>query len=187
MRKRLIFIAFGLAWACLVTAQPQRNFAIADALALKKISDPQVSPDGRWIAYVVSSIDLEEDSDSSDIYMIPFAGGEPITLTRSKESDSRPRWSPDGRYLGFLSSRENDNDQIWLLDRRGREAFPISNGLLMARKFFWYPRIRIPMRRKPTTRVRRRRNHPLSLPGFNLNGMRSVIWMIVALTFTFWI
>ena len=139
MRKLLIVLfasLFVMTWA---TAQPQRNFSVDDALALKNVSSPRMSPDGKWIAYVVSSIDLEEDSSSSDLYMVPFAGGEPIAMTRSTESDSHPRWSPDGRYLGFLSSRGEDKSQIWLLDRRGGEPFQLSSVKSGVNGFEWSP------------------------------------------------
>ncbi len=139
MRKLLIVLfasLFVMTWA---TAQPQRNFSVDDALALKNVSSPRMSPDGKWIAFVVSSIDLEEDSSSSDLYMVPFAGGEPIAMTRSTESDSHPRWSPDGRYLGFLSSRGEDKSQIWLLDRRGGEPFQLSSVKSGVNGFEWSP------------------------------------------------
>jgi dipeptidyl aminopeptidase/acylaminoacyl peptidase len=123
----------------LATAQTPRNFSIDDALALKNVADPRVSPDGKWIAYVVRSIDLEEDSSSSDIFMVPFEGGEPIAMTRSTESDSSPRWSPDGRYLGFLSGRGEDKSQIWLLDRRGGEPFQLSSVKGGVNSFDWSP------------------------------------------------
>jgi dipeptidyl aminopeptidase/acylaminoacyl peptidase len=139
MRKLLFVLSIGLFLMGLGTAETPRNFSIDDALALKNVSDPRVSPDGKWIAYVVRSIDLEEDSSSSDIYMVPFEGGEPIAMTRSTESDSSPRWSPDGRYLGFLSSRGEDKSQIWLLDRRGGEPFQLSSVKGGVNTFSWSP------------------------------------------------
>ncbi len=116
-----------------------RNFSMDDALDLKTVSDPQVSPDGKWVAYVVQSLDLEEDSDNSHLYMVPFDGGDAIALTRGSHSESRPRWSPDGRTLAFLSDREGDKSQVWLLDRRGGEPFQLSSLKSGASYLEWSP------------------------------------------------
>ncbi len=68
-------------------------------------------------------MDAESDRTSTDIFMAPIDGGDPLPLTTTTdESESSPRWSPDGRYLAFLSGRDDDNTQVWLLDRRGGEA-----------------------------------------------------------------
>jgi dipeptidyl aminopeptidase/acylaminoacyl peptidase len=122
-----------------VDAQTGRHFTIDDALALETVSDPQISPDGEWVAYVVSALDLEEDTSQSDIYMVPFGGGVVIPLTSSKESDSRPRWSPDGKYIGFVSGRGDDKSQIWLLDCRGGEPYQLSEIETGVSSFEWSP------------------------------------------------
>ena len=59
--------------------------------------------------------------------MVPFAGGEAVRLTMSPKGESRPRWSPDNRWLAFLSSRAGDSAQVWLLDRRGGEAVKLTD------------------------------------------------------------
>jgi dipeptidyl aminopeptidase/acylaminoacyl peptidase len=95
----------------------------ADLYKLAALSDPQVSPDGQWVAYTVSTIDSTKDSRSSDIWMISWDGKTNLQLTFSPESENSPRWSPDGKYLSFLSSRqEGKGSQLWLMDRRGGEA-----------------------------------------------------------------
>ncbi len=137
MKRLSIFLPL-LLWANLVAQEP-RNFTVDDALALKEVSDPQLSPDGEWVAYVLRELDLKEDTARSDIYMVPFAGGDPIRLTSDPKSDSHPRWSPDGRYLAFLSSRKDDKSQIWLLDRRGGEPFQLSRLKSGAGGFEWSP------------------------------------------------
>jgi len=93
---------------------------------IKKVSDPQVSPDGKWIAYTISVADLEENNSNSDIWLIPVSGGTPRQLTTSPKSDSSPRWSPDGKQIAFISSRD-DIGNIYILPVNGGEARKLTN------------------------------------------------------------
>jgi dipeptidyl aminopeptidase/acylaminoacyl peptidase len=98
---------------------------------LKDVDDPQVSPDGKWVAYTVESVDHESDSGIADLWMVSWDGSQDIRLTWNYDASvSVPRWSPDGRYLAFLSDREGapkvDGAQVWLLDRRGGEAHQLT-------------------------------------------------------------
>ncbi len=79
---------------------------VDDYFRLGAVDDPRISPDGRWIAYTVTTQDLEADESSSRIWMLASAGGDAIPLSAKGESASSPRWSPDGKYLGFLSARK---------------------------------------------------------------------------------
>jgi dipeptidyl aminopeptidase/acylaminoacyl peptidase len=125
MRKSLFTAALFLL-ALPLAAQEPRLLKLEDIHALKTVQDPQVSPDGRWVAYVVRKDDTEEDRQDADVWMIPFAGGEAVRLTVSPKGENGPRWSPDNRWLAFLSSREGDSAQVWLLDRRGGEAVKLT-------------------------------------------------------------
>src|SRR4029450_9484561 len=87
-----------------------------DLYALKDVGDPQLSPDGQWVAYTARPLDAKDDESDSDVYMVPFAGGAPVRLTASKKSESTPRFSPDGRYLAFLADREGKHTQVYLMD-----------------------------------------------------------------------
>ena len=98
-----------------------------DIHRIKTLKDPQVSPDGIWVAYTVTSHDTKEDRQDTDIWMVPRSGGEALRLTASPKGESRPRWSPDGRWLAFLSGREGDESQVWLLDRRGGEGVRVTD------------------------------------------------------------
>lgn len=101
----------------------RRPVELADLARLRGVSDPQLSPDGQWVAYTVTAVDTARDKTDSDIWMASWDGTQNIRLTFSKENESSPRWSPDGRYLAFLSGRDaGKGAQVWLLDRRGGEA-----------------------------------------------------------------
>ena len=103
-----------------VAKRPMRS---SDIYRLPAVSDPQISPDGKWISYTLSKIDSIKDSRNADIWMISWDGSQDIQLTNSPDGESRARWSPDGKYLSFLSSRqESKGSQVWLMDRRGGEG-----------------------------------------------------------------
>jgi dipeptidyl aminopeptidase/acylaminoacyl peptidase len=121
----------------------ERALTADDLLALATVRDPQISPDGHWVAYTVATIDLEEDESETALWAVPVAGGEPWRMTAPGYSASRPRWSPDGRRLGFLSSRSTDEDeaktQVWAFDLRGGDAQPLSDVVQGVDTFDWSP------------------------------------------------
>ncbi len=97
-----------------------------DLWKMKSLSDLELSPDGKLIAYVVSVTDFEDNSRNSDIWIMPADGGEPRRMTTSPKGDSNPRWSPDGKTIAFISSREGAG-QIYLLPVGGGEAGKITD------------------------------------------------------------
>lgn len=98
-------------------------FKPADFLKIKSLSEARVSPDDKWVAYNLSEVDTAKDGRVSHLWMQSLTGNESIELTHGPDPASNPRWSPNGRYLAFLSSRESKTgSQVWLLDRRGGEA-----------------------------------------------------------------
>lgn len=103
-------------------ARAPRLLAVDDLFALKTVADPRISPDGRWVAYTVTTLDAKKDKSATDVYMVPFAGGEAVRLTNGDKPATHPRWSPDGRYLAFLSERDDKHTQVWLLNRLGGDA-----------------------------------------------------------------
>ncbi len=101
----------------------KRPIRPADLYRLPSVSDPQPSPDGKWVSYTLTTIDSIKDSRNADIWMISWDGTQDIQLTSSPDGESRARWSPDGKYLSFVSSRqESKGSQVWLMDRRGGEG-----------------------------------------------------------------
>ena len=96
------------------------------------LADPQRSPEGAWVAYTATTIDVEKDQRNTDIWMVKWDGRERVRLTSSPDAESSPRWSPDGKYLAFLAARGDEAEkkmgaQIWLLNRAGGEAQKLSD------------------------------------------------------------
>jgi dipeptidyl aminopeptidase/acylaminoacyl peptidase len=120
------------------TAGP-RSITIDDYFALATVGDPEISPDGEWIAYTVTTRDLEENSSSTRLWMVSFEGGEPIPMSSEKGSVSRPRWSPDGKYLSFLATRDEGKSQVWTLFRQGGEAVQLTEVEQGVEAYEWSP------------------------------------------------
>ncbi len=123
MRMTLLMLAaFGTALSAQAPTD-RRPIAPGDIYRLRTVSDPQLSPDGSWVAYTVSSADSAKDKRDANIWMTSWNGTQTVQLTATPESETSPRWSPDGHYLAFLSGRQDGHgSQVWLLDRRGGEA-----------------------------------------------------------------
>jgi dipeptidyl aminopeptidase/acylaminoacyl peptidase len=125
--------------------QVARPISLDDLASVRSVADPQVSPDGKWIAYGVATIDTEKDKRDSDLWMISWDGAQRVRLTSTPESsESRPRWSPDGKYLGFLASRGDEEEkkkgsQVWLLNRAGGEAQKLTDIKGGVADYAWSP------------------------------------------------
>ena len=141
MRKRTLAAAVAVIAIALGTlsAQSRRPLQPDDIFEIKNVGDPRISPDGQWIAYTVTALDRKEDSSDTDIYMVAASGGAPIKLTSSKKPETSPRWSPDGKYLAFLSARDGRKTQVYLLDRRGGEAQALTDYKTGASALAWSP------------------------------------------------
>ena len=117
-----LFIAMHLASvSCLQAQQPARHaITFNDLIQMHRVGEAQVSPDGKWVAYTVTTPDIDANRDVSNIWIVPTAGGASLQLTQSGH-DSSPVWSPDGKTIAFLSSRSGDS-QVYLLSMDGGEA-----------------------------------------------------------------
>jgi dipeptidyl aminopeptidase/acylaminoacyl peptidase len=121
-------------------AAARRTLTPDDLYRVEDISDPQVSPDGLMVAYVVSTNDREADAARSAIWMVSWDGKQRLALTAAADGTEKPRWSPDGRYLAFVSKPAgSDKAQIMLLDRRGGDASPLTKVTGDIGDYAWSP------------------------------------------------
>ena len=141
MRTYARFGVFFLVLAA--SAAPRRPLRLEDVDRVQEVDEPRVSPDGNWVAYTVTHVDTAADKQITDIWMVSWDGAQDVRLTYSvaEGSASAPRWSPDGRYLTFLSSRPGTSKgkQVWALDRRGGEAFQLTNVKGHISSYEWSP------------------------------------------------
>jgi dipeptidyl aminopeptidase/acylaminoacyl peptidase len=131
----------GISTAVSAQAPPQasRPITVDDYFQVREVSDPQWSPEARWVAYTVKTPLLKDDKNEERIWMVPAAGGAPVALTAEGVSSSHPRWSFDGNYLAFLSARSGGKQQVWLLNRLGGEAQRLTDTPQDVSDFAWSP------------------------------------------------
>jgi dipeptidyl aminopeptidase/acylaminoacyl peptidase len=119
-----VFIAVGLLLVGSIFAQPappsssagpKRTFTFEDMMALKRLSEPVPSPDGKWVAFAAEDVDLEANTKKSHLWIVPAGGGESRRLNETPNEEERPRFSPDGKRL-IWTSKATDPSQIWMCD-----------------------------------------------------------------------
>ena len=126
--------------AATAMAQGKRPLRVDDIYNLKEIRDPQRSPDGKWVAYTVARAIKTTDKNDTDVWMVSWDGQQHIQVTSTPEGESSPRWSPDGKYLSFISSRQGaKRDQVWLMQRAGGEAIKFTDVKGGVSEYSWSP------------------------------------------------
>ncbi len=138
-----------LAWALAVAvaaaaaaenpAAAPRTLTVDDYFRFGDIGAPRISPDGEWIAFTVTTRDLDRDEAVTRVWRVPAAGGEAAAMTAPGASATSPRWSPDGRWLSFLAARDGCETQVWALDRRGGEAAALTAVPQGVSSYEWAP------------------------------------------------
>ena len=120
----LLLILLAALSALAADAPKKRAINLDDLARLKRVGAPVVSPDGDWVLYTVGQVDIKEDKTVSQLWLVKWDGSVHLQLTYAKEGASNPKFSPDGRYISFVSSRPGPTkgDQVWVMDRRGGEA-----------------------------------------------------------------
>ena len=123
MRKYTLAVSLALAFAIApfcspLPAQPKRPMTFEDMMKMKRLGETAVSPDGKWLAYSVTTVNLDQNTKTAELWLQPIAGGEPIPLPVARPGDSGPQFAPDGKHILLLSSREG-GQQVWLADFDG--------------------------------------------------------------------
>src|SRR6516225_3398329 len=108
--RRLLFL---LCWCAIAFAQ-RKPFDVDALLELKRIGDPQISPDGRLVAFQVTSVDVPANKKPAQIWTVTIDGTAARQITGDGENNQRPRWSPDGKRIAYISDR-GGSQQIWTM------------------------------------------------------------------------
>ena len=121
MRRLLLLLA-----ACTIASAQKKPFDVNALLELKRIGDPQISPDGKLVAFTVQTVDVEANKKPVQVWVVPLEGGTPRQITQDGEANQRPRWSPDSKRIAYLSDR-GGSSQIWMMDPDGANARQLTN------------------------------------------------------------
>jgi dipeptidyl aminopeptidase/acylaminoacyl peptidase len=139
-RRPALLIACVLLLSAIPSAQQKRTMGFVDTIELPSLQDPQLSPDGRQILFVLERPDWKNNRRSGHIYRINADGTNQVQLTFGERGESAPRWSPDGKAIAFAARRDSDtNNQIYLLDAAGGEARRLTNHPAAPGSLTWSP------------------------------------------------
>src|SRR5262252_10123053 len=119
-------------------AQTKRPMTFDDLTAIKRVGDAQISPDGSRVAYVVTEVDKNLNHGKRSVWVVPTSGGSPQQLITSDKNDFSPRWSADGKWIAFLSTREGA-PQIFVAGADGSNPRKVTSAPEGVGEFIWSP------------------------------------------------
>src|SRR5256714_6131580 len=140
MKKRFPFLPALILLSITITTSIQAQTRVPtldDLLTIKSAGGTQISPDGKSVAYTVGYGDFKQDAFITQIWLADSASGKSFQLTRGDKSSTNPRWSPDGKWLAFLSNRLEDKNQIFVIDPSGGEAQQLTKSETSIGNFAW--------------------------------------------------
>jgi len=118
--------AFLALFAATVLCAQKLPFDVQTMLELQRIGDPQISPDGRMVAFTATTVDVPGNRKVTEIWLVPVVGGAARQITPGPDDNDRPRWSPDSKHIAFISAR-GGSPQIWMMDADGSNPKQITN------------------------------------------------------------
>ncbi|MGC9990534.1 MAG: S9 family peptidase [Terriglobales bacterium] len=140
--RSVVVLLIAIAASLILRAQnvpTPHSIGVDDLFDFHEAQDPQISPDSRIVAYTISSTSLQDDKSETRIYMVPASGGDATPLTTEGVSSNHPRWSPDGKFLAFLSERNQAKMQVYILNLLGGEAQKLTEAAQGVEDFRWSP------------------------------------------------
>jgi dipeptidyl aminopeptidase/acylaminoacyl peptidase len=140
-RSRLVYL--GLFLVALTSRPPalaadKRPMTVEDLFRFRRVADPQISPDGKSVAYTLTTVDLPGNRTTTNIWLASTGDGERRALTNSTKHDRHPRWSPDGSQILFESDRSGES-QLWIISVHGGEARQLTTIASDASNGIWSP------------------------------------------------
>ncbi len=139
MRKLILFLSLTVLIIPSVSSAQKRPITVEDMWKVGRVSDPQVSPDGKTIAYIVTRYNMDENKGASSIFLVPIDGKSAHEFNTGMESCSDPIWSPDGKKIAFVANDTSETSQVYLEDASGGTPKKITSVALGASGILWSP------------------------------------------------
>jgi dipeptidyl aminopeptidase/acylaminoacyl peptidase len=136
--KRVTLFAGAMLVAAMAAGQTH-PITFDDMATIRRIGAPRLSPDGQWIAYDASTVDLAANVRRSAVYLVPARGGDSTKITDGAKQDEGPAWSPDGKSIAYLSNRDGGAHQVWLYDVAGKQSRKLTDLAGGAGSVKWLP------------------------------------------------
>lgn len=139
MRKFVSFLALAVVLIPSVSFAQKHPITVEDMWKVGRVSEPQVSPDGKTIAYVVTSYDMDANKGASKIFLVSIDGGAPKEFQTGQTSSSEPSWSPNGKKIAFVADDTGGTPQIYIEEANGSSPKKITSIALGASGLLWSP------------------------------------------------
>ena len=114
MKRFVALVSILLVGLCSLAAAQTRTYTVEDLLKVRRVGDPQISPDGKHVAFTIGDVNLDANKVVNQIYVTSIDGGSTKQLTSGDRSSSAPRWSPDGKKIAYTTG-----SQVWVMDNDG--------------------------------------------------------------------